>query len=137
MHGLTSIQFPGSVPPDPPTGRPWYTSPALWMATAALAFVGFGVIPMATAPRPQWAALYDPRTPCEVIDWRVGKKLAVLEERGDSRSRALTIRMRQQRDMALQHCRAGHIDSAMAIYGVVDRALTRYVQATPTPDLPK
>jgi hypothetical protein len=137
MHGLTSIQFPGSGPPDPPTGRPWYTSPALWMATAALAFIGFGVVPMATKPRPQWAELYDPRMPCEVIDWRVGEKLAVLDERWDHRSRTIVARMKQQRDIARQHCRAGHINDAMAIYGIVDRALTRYVQIGPTPDLPK
>jgi hypothetical protein len=95
------------------------------------------VLPMTLAPKPQWAELYEPRLPCEVVDWRVGEKLAVLAERDDPRTRTIFNRMSQQRDVARQHCRAGHLQDALEIYRLVDRALTRYVQAGTAPNLPK
>ncbi len=91
---------------------------------------------MALPPTTQWAELQEPRLPCEVIDWRVGEKLAVLAERDDMRTRAIFSRMNQQRDIARQHCRAGHLEDALTIYRLVDRALTRYVQAGTAPNLP-
>jgi hypothetical protein len=133
-----STQFPDSTPPEPPAGTPrWYTAPGLWLAISILAFLAMAVLPMTLAPKPQWAELYEPRLPCEVVDWRVGEKLAVLAERDDVRTRAIFNRMSQQRDIARQHCRAGHLEDALTIYRLVDRALTRYVQAGAAPNLPK
>jgi hypothetical protein len=95
------------------------------------------ILPVTLAPKTQWAELYEPRLPCEIIDWRVGEKLAVLAEREDPRTRIIFNRMSQQRDIARQQCRAGHLEDALAIYRLVDRALTRYVQAGTAPNLPK
>jgi hypothetical protein len=133
-----STQFPDSAPPEPPSGtRRWYTAPGLWLAISILAFLAIAILPMALTPKPQWAELSEPRLPCEVVDWRVGEKLAVLAERDDARTRTIFNRMSQQRDIARQHCRAGHLEDALAIYRLVDRALTRYVQVGTDPTLPK
>lgn len=138
MRSPMSVQFPESVPPEPPRGpRRWYTAPTTWAVVTFLAFLAVAVIPVAVTPKTQWAELHEPRMPCEVIDWRVGEKLAVLAEREDPRTRAIVSRMNQQRDVARQQCRAGHLDDALAIYRLVDRALTRYVQSGTAPNLPK
>lgn len=138
MHAPISTQFPVSIPPEPPSGiRRWYTAPGIWVAVSVLTFLVIAVVPMALAPKPQWAELYEPQLPCEVVDGRVGEKLAVLADRQEPRVRAIVNRITQQRDAARQHCRLGHVDEAMIVYGLLDRALTRYVQSGTAPNLPK
>lgn len=133
-----SDEFAQIEPPEPPMadGR-WFTRPSVWAVISILSFGVLAVIPVAMPPKPQWAGLYEPRLPCEVIDWRIGEKLAVLEEREDRRSQVMVSRSKGQREAARQHCRAGRVDDAMIAYGVLDKALTRYVQFGSAPTLPK
>jgi hypothetical protein len=70
----------------------------------------------------------EPGIACETIDWRVAAKLRVLREREDARTRAIVSQASLQREQARLHCRMGRIDDAMSLYGMLDRALTRYVQ---------
>lgn len=133
-----STQFPESAPPEPPyRARRWYTAPGIWVVVSVLTFLVIAVLPMALAPKPQWAEFREPRLACEVVDWRVGEKLAVLADREEPRVRTIVTRMTQQRDAARQQCRLGNVDEAMVVYRMLDRALTRYVQAGTAPNLPK
>jgi hypothetical protein len=99
------------------------------ITVTALGFVAVIMAAAALYPKARVApaAMTAPTFACATIDWRVGEKLAALQDRTDARSLAIVNSMGQQRAVAAAHCRSGRIDDAMALYSVTDRALTRYV----------
>jgi hypothetical protein len=107
------------------------------ITASALALVAVVMTAAALYPKSNAATVIEPKFACATIDGRVAAKLAVLQERTDARTQAIVNNMSQQRAIAGTHCQAGRIDDAMAIYGLADRALTRYVSYGTGPALPK
>jgi hypothetical protein len=112
------------------------TVSAKTITATALAFVAVVMAAAALYPKSGPVTISEPRFACATIDGRVGAKLSALQDRSDARSRAIVTTMTQQRQTAATHCSAGRIDDAMALYGLTDRALTRYVSYGTGPTLP-
>jgi hypothetical protein len=115
----------------------WTLSRRHRVAAAVMGFAIVLLVPVVVLSTSNPNASRAPEMACNTIDWRVGEKLAALQDRDDSRTRAIVNSMTRQRETARAHCRAGLIDDAMALYGLTDRALTRYVSYGTGPNLPK
>jgi hypothetical protein len=105
-------------------------------AVAGLCALAVIVLPAALAPERAPSPPAEPAFACETIDWRVANKLNALRDRTDARTGAIVSNAMLQREQARLHCRMGRIHEAMRLYGVLDRALTRYVQHGTGPALP-
>lgn len=102
----------------------------------ALSFVGAVMVAAALVPTVKSVTATEPRFACATIDWRVNEKLMALQGSTDTRAQAIANTMTQQRNTAAAHCAAGRIDDAMTLYGLTDRALTRYVSYGTAATLP-
>lgn len=120
-----------------PQGEFWTLSRRNRVAAAVMGFAVVLLVPMVVVSTNNPNISRAPDMACNTIDWRVGEKLAVLQDRDDARTRAIVNTMTRQRETARAHCRAGLIDDAMTLYGLTDRALTRYVSYGTGPTLPK